>query len=248
MRLYSWRDYNPFESLKLGCAVGTFFGKDKVIGVGRDGKPVCRFVRRDLISGLASTGTTTFDVRLVPSVALRHVIREQEIDGGLYVSYYDGEIQVHLYDATGENAGTEVIEQILKIKEGEKFVRVGVEEIGTTTYYPNAMDDFVKTIHTKINFWKEMKVLVDCQGDPIALIVEPLLKKYGIEPVLLNTFISGYGKKPSEEVFLTTFAQQNFKYGLRIERDDTKGMWIYTRTERFHANDWVEVLALLCKL
>lgn len=248
MRLYAWREYNPIESVLLGCAIGTFFGKDKVIGVGRDGKPVCRFVRREIISGLASTGITAFDVRLVPSVALRHVIREQGIDGGVYVSFYDGEIQVHLYDAEGENAPPEIIQKIIEIKNSGKFTRVGIEEVGVTTYYPNAMEDFVKAIHERISFWKEMKLLVDCQGDPISFIIKPLLKRYGIEPVLLNEFISGYGKPPSEELFLETFYKGNYSYGLRIDRDDTKGMELYTKTHRFHASNWLETLAILRNL
>ncbi|MEM4308018.1 MAG: hypothetical protein QXU48_03010 [Thermoplasmata archaeon] len=248
MRLYAWKEYNPLESVLLGCAIGTFFGKDKVIGVGRDGKPVCRFVRREIISGLASTGITAFDVRLVPSVALRHVIQEQEIDAGVYVSFFDGEIQVHLYDASGENASEEVIQQILAIKKSGNFTRVGIEELGTTTYYPNAMEDFVNSLHKKIDFWKEMKLLVDCQGDPVTFIIEPLLKKYGIEPVVLNAFISGYGKTPSEDVFLETLHKENFSYGLRIDRDDTKGMYVYTRREKLHVNNWLETLALLRKL
>ncbi|MEM3445293.1 MAG: hypothetical protein QXJ27_06375 [Thermoplasmata archaeon] len=245
MRLYAWKEYEPVDSVLLGCAVGTFFGKDRVIGVGRDGKPVCRFVRREIISGLASTGITTFDVRLVPSVALRHVIREQGIDGGLYVSYYDGEIQVHLYDSEGENAGLDVIQQIMEIKKGGKFTKVGIEELGVTTYYPNAIEDFVKAMHERIQFWKQMKLLVDCQGDPVAFIVRPLLNNYGIEPVILNEFISGYSRPPSEELFLETFHKENFSYGLRIDRDDTKGMEVYTKTQRFHANNWLETLALL---
>ncbi|MCX8173783.1 MAG: hypothetical protein N3F63_04145 [Thermoplasmata archaeon] len=245
MRLYAWKEYNPIDSVQLGCAIGTFFGKDRVIGVGRDGKPVCRFVRREIISGLASTGITAFDVRLVPSVALRHVIREQGIDAGVYVSFYDGEIQVHLYDNSGENVQPEVIDQILGIKRAGKFTRVGIEELGVTTYYPNAMEDFLKSMHERISFRKEMKLLVDCQGDPVAFIVEPLLKKYGIEPTLMNEFISGYGKNPPEEVFLETFHKENFSYGLRIDRDDTRGMHIYTRSQKLHTNNWLETLALL---
>jgi len=248
MKLYSWKDYDPFDVLTLGCALGTFFGKDKVVGIGRDGKPVCRFVRRDLISGLALTGTTTFDVRLVPSVALRHVIREQEIDGGLYVSYYDGEIHVHLYNSHGEDASIEMVEEILRIKEGKKFLRVGLEDLGTTTYYPNAIEDFVKCVHEKIRFRRELRILVDCLGDPIALAVERLLRPYGIDAVLLNAFISGYAKTPSEDFFLKNFIDGNFSYGLRIEREDSRGMWVYTKTQRLHANDWIETLSLLQRL
>jgi phosphomannomutase len=245
MRLYAWKEYNPRESIDLGCAVGTYFGKDRVVGIGRDGKPVSRFIRRELISGLASTGITTLDVRLVPSVSLRHVIAEQNLDAGLYVSYYNGEVQVHLYDKHGDNANPSVIEKILAIFRARKFITMGIEELGTTTYYPNAMDDYLRYLHASISFKKDLQMLVDCQGDPIAIIIEPLLSQYGIQPTLMNAFLSGYSHTASEDAFLNVMYTEGYKYGLRIERDDTLGMYVYTPAKKLHANNWLETLALL---
>ncbi|MGB9636779.1 MAG: hypothetical protein ACPL1Y_05975 [Thermoplasmata archaeon] len=245
MKLYVSREYDPREGIELGRAIGTFFGKDRVIGVGRDGKPVCRFVRREIISGLASTGVTTFDVRLVPSIALRHVIREQGIDAGVYVSYYDGHLQVHLYDENGENADVETINKILILRKNCNFTTVGISELGTTTYYPNAMEDFVKAIHEKIDFRKDIKILVDCQGDPVSLIVEPIFEKYGIKPVIMQGFLSGYSNPSSEDFFISEMYAKKFDFGLRIERDDTKGMTIFSKGKRYHTNDWLETLAIL---
>lgn len=243
--VYSSKEYSPKECIDVGCAIATWLGPEKIIVTGRDGKPVSRYARRALIVGLAACGVSSLDMRMIPSRILRYEIHKMTVEAGVYVSYFDNTIQVHVYNERGENLSHAEVNRIQDIIRSGTFAKTSLTEFGSSSYYPNALEDYVAKVTQTINFRNPMKILVDCQGDPICSVVPQLFEKYDIKTVLFNDFMSGYDHPKGRDEFLKQLAAGRFELGVRLERDDTKGIEIINGEKTAHVKSMEELLSYL---
>lgn len=223
MRLYSWDRYEPLKVTNAGIAIGKFFGENQTIGTGRDGHPISRFTRRCLVSGLVTKGTQVLDFRLVPSQVLRFGIGKQKLDGAVYVSFYRGEVQIHVYDSEGRNMHAEGLLEIRELAGETAGESCSSADIGSLMQYTNGIDDYIEHLLPKIKSKIADRMLIDTQSDPISLVVEPLMKKLGIECRIFNPMLIDSGETAGKEEFFNELRNQKYDCGAIIERDELLG-------------------------
>lgn len=243
--VYASKEYSPKECLDVGSGIATWLGTEKIIVTGRDGKPVSRYARRALIVGLAACGVSSLDMRMISSKVLRYEIQKMNVEAGVYVSYFESNIQVHVYNEKGENIPEAEVQKIKNIIGKGEFTKSSLTELGSSSYYPNALEDYISKITEEINFKKPMKILIDCQGDPISSVVSPLFEKYEIKTVLFNDFLSGYDFPKGREEFLKQLMAGKFELGVRFERDDTKGIEIINGDRTSHVDTMEQLLSYI---
>ncbi len=229
MDVYTSREYKPNECVDLGAAIGTWLGANNMILTGRDGKPVSRLLRRALTVGLAGTGVTVLDMRLVPAMVVRSEIRKHGMGAGIYVKYSpQNGVEILLYDKNGEPSKKEEIDKINAILKRGEYHRVSIEELGTILYYPNGIEDFIRMTTSQISYTKKLDIFVDAQDNPIAMVVPPLFEKYGFKPTMFNELVAGYNIPKPKEDFIANLKKGTYDYGIRfldenIELYDGKG-------------------------
>ncbi|MEM3852355.1 MAG: hypothetical protein QXP70_05080 [Methanomassiliicoccales archaeon] len=223
MRAYSWEKYEPLSMVKLGVAIAEYFGGQKTVATGRDGHGVSRFCRRCLVSGMVSTGTQVLDFRVIPSQAIRYGVVTQKLDGAAYVSYFQKEIQVHVYDERGRNLPAEGILKIRDILQEISDVATSASDVGSLMQYTNGIEDYVDYLRGLMTVRKSGKWLIDAQSDPISLVVEPLFVSAGIECRIFNPMLVGDGEIRSREEFMNEFSRGGYSHGMIIERDELLG-------------------------
>jgi len=216
MKLHTADEYDPRECVDLGASIGTWLGTNSMIMTGTDGKPISRLVRRALTVGLASTGITVLDLRMVPDVVVKYEIKRQGMGAGLYVAYDGTHFNILLYNSDGESMEAEKVRQVQEVKAHKKYTKVPIQDLGTILYYPNGIEDYIDNLSGEIQFRKNLTVLADCQTTPIAAVIPGLFERFGIKTTLFNGLISGYGNPKPKEEFLQSLKRERYSLGIRF--------------------------------
>jgi len=213
----------------LGVAIAEFFGGQATLATGRDGQAVSRFCRRCIVSGLVSRGAQVLDFRLVPSQVVRHGINTQKLDGAVYISYFNRQVQVHVYDSNGRNLSAEGAVRIRELMKEIRDTGASITDIGSLMQYTNAIDDYVDYLLGIMKSRKEGRWLIDTQSDPIALVIEPLFSKANMEFTIFNPMLVGDGQIRSRDEFLLELSKGKYQHGVVIERDELLGATYYDK-------------------
>lgn len=216
MRIYSSDDCDARQCLDLGMAIGAWMGQNGMIMTGTDGKPISRLVRRALTVGLASTGVTVLDMRMVPEVVVGYEVKKQGMGAGLYVAFDGTRYNVTIFKSDGEPLDQEAVNKILALRGQATAHKLGIMDLGTILYYPNGIEDYIDSLYSEISFRKPMTVLADCQTTPIAAVIPGLFERYGIKTTLFNGLVSGYGTPKPKEEFLSALKLDKHQLGLRF--------------------------------
>jgi len=216
MKIHAANEYDPRECVDLGAAIGTWLGTESMIMTGTDGKPISRLVRRALTVGLASTGITVLDLRMVPDVVVKFEIKRQGMGAGLYVSYDGTEFSIRLYNSDGESMEEEKARQLREVRAHKKYLKVSIPNLGTILYYPNGIEDYIDSLSSELSFRKNISVLADCQSTPIAAVIPGLFERFGIKTTLFNGLVSGYGTPKPKEEFIQSLKRERYNLGIRF--------------------------------
>ncbi len=210
MELYTSDDLDVYEVVDLGQAVGTAYGPGSLLLTGRDGLHVSRMTKRGLILGIAYTGASVLDLRLTPKLVLEDSLSRQG-NAALYLDYQPSKIRIAL-----EGEGVEERAKVIRgLVESRKFVKAPLSDLGAIALYPNAIDDYVSGIHKRVDFLRDLSVLVDCQNGPIAVVMPPLLESFGMKVDLFNDRVTQYQEPLGEEAFLERFRSGRYDLAIR---------------------------------
>jgi phosphomannomutase len=181
-------------AVKLGLAIGTYYGKKSVIATARDFRSDSHMIKRAISSGLMATGIEILDLHAAPTSALQFIVRKFGCDGGISFTgahYLDGEISVRLLDSTGNELEKSELEKIAGYAERSDFSRVktkfeigGIEGIeNSMQVYKNALMSFVdRVLISKSGF----KAVLDLSLGPISVSVPTLFTDLNIDLTTMN--------------------------------------------------------------
>ncbi len=184
----------PEMALRLGHAIGAYFGKGSRILVGRDVRAGGEMIRDAVIAGLLAEGVKVFDAGFIPTPGLQYNIKTGPFDGGVMITAshnppeYNG-IKVIAGD------GIEVPHEEEAIIE-EYYFR------GTATKLPwrsyaydvklvnDAIDKYVDAIVAQVDTERikkaNFKVVVDCANSVGSLVTPRVLSRLGVKYVSVN--------------------------------------------------------------
>lgn len=185
--------FTPEMALRLGRAIGAFFGKGSRLLVGRDVRAGGDMVMSALVSGLLAEGVKVYLAGLAPTPAIQFSVRDS----------YDGGVAVTASHNPPEYIGVKVI--------GKDGVEISREEEAVVEeyYYAShasrlewrALVEFPQLTHEVIDRYIDavasqvdaeaisklgLKAVVDCANSVGALSTPPLLRKLGVRVISIN--------------------------------------------------------------
>jgi phosphomannomutase/phosphoglucomutase len=80
------KELTPELALKIGKAVGTFFGKGSTILIGRDARAGGDMFMRAVESGLLSTGVKVYEGGFAPTPTLQYAVKTLNYDAGIIIT------------------------------------------------------------------------------------------------------------------------------------------------------------------
>ncbi len=210
------KDLTPELALKLGEAIGTFFGEDSRILVGGDIRAGREMVKYAVIAGLVSTGARVYDAGLTPTPALQYVVKSEGFDGGVVITashnppQYNG---IKVIDSDGIEVSREKEREIEDIFFSNKIHRAPWKLlVDRVKPYPYVNELYVKAVVSHVD--RELirsrgfKVVVDPANSVGAITTPWVLRELGVKVVTINGNLDpgfpGREPEPTVETLETT--------------------------------------------
>jgi len=190
-------ELTPEMVIKVGCSIGTFFGRKNLL-LGYDARTSGPMFARAVISGLTATGCNVFFAGMAPTPALQYAVKNHKMDGGVIITAshnppeYNG-IKVIWSDGIETSHEQEV--EIENIYFDNKIVFAEWDKLGTFRELPGINDEYVQAIEKQVNPAKiaerHFHVVVDAANSVGGLTAPPLLRELGCKVTSINANIDG---------------------------------------------------------
>jgi phosphomannomutase / phosphoglucomutase len=190
-------ELTPEMVIKVGCSIGTFFGRKNLL-VGYDARTSGPMFARAVVSGLTATGCNVFFAGMAPTPALQYAVKNHQMDGGVIITAshnppeYNG-IKVIWSDGIETSHEQEV--EIENIYFDNKIVFAEWDKLGTLRELPGINDEYVQAIEKQVNPAKiaerHFHVVVDAANSVGGLTAPPLLRELGCKVTSINANIDG---------------------------------------------------------
>jgi phosphomannomutase / phosphoglucomutase len=190
-------ELTPEMVIKVGCSIGTFFGRKNLL-VGYDARTSGPMFAKAVISGLTATGCNVFFAGMAPTPALQYAVKNHKMDGGVIITAshnppeYNG-IKVIWSDGIETSHEQEV--EIENIYFDNKIVFAEWDKLGTLRELPGINDEYIQAIEKQVNPAKiaerHFHVVVDAANSVGGLTAPPLLRELGCKVTSINANIDG---------------------------------------------------------
>jgi phosphomannomutase / phosphoglucomutase len=191
-------ELTPEMAIKVGCSIGTFFGRGENLLLGHDARTSGVLLSKAVISGLNATGCNVFFAGMVPTPALQFGVKNHKFDGGVLITAshnppeYNG-IKAIWNDGIETSHEQEV--DIENIYFDNKIVFAPWDQLGTTRELPGINDEYVQAIKTQVNIpniaKKHFHVVVDAANSVGGITAPVLLRELGCKVTTINANIDG---------------------------------------------------------
>ncbi|MEB3816457.1 MAG: phosphoglucosamine mutase [Desulfurococcales archaeon] len=214
----------PELALRLGRAIGAYFGKGARVLVGRDVRAGGAMIECALTAGLLAEGVRVYSAGLLPTPALQYGVKSLGFDGGVMITAshnppeYNG-VKVIAAD------GIEIPREDEKIIEDYYFRGVSSSlPWREYAYNPQVRADVLETYINAIVDMVDsdlirragLKVVVDCANSVGSLATPEVLRRLGVKALTLNCNLNPEfpGREPEPTVESLRVAAETVKiYG-----------------------------------
>ncbi|MGO8805818.1 MAG: phosphoglucosamine mutase [Candidatus Bathyarchaeia archaeon] len=190
-------ELTPEMAIKVGCAIGTFFGRKNLL-VGYDARTSGSMLSKAVISGLTSTGCHVFLAGMAPTPSLQFAVKNHQMDGAVIITAshnppeYNG-IKVIWNDGIETSHEQEV--EIENIYFDNKIIFAEWDKLGTVQDLPGINDEYLEAIKKHVNLQKiaqkHFHVVVDAANSVGGLTGPQLLRELGCKVTSINANIDG---------------------------------------------------------
>jgi phosphomannomutase/phosphoglucomutase len=191
------KELTPEMAIKVGSAIGTFFGRKNLL-VGYDARTSGPMLVKAVTAGLTATGCNVFSAGMAPTPALQYAVKNHKMDGGVIITAshnppeYNG-IKVIWND--GIETSHEQETEIEKIYFENKTAFAEWNKLGTTRELLGVNDEYVEAIKKHVNVAKiaakRYHVVVDAANSVGGLTAPRLLRELGCKVTSINANIDG---------------------------------------------------------
>ena len=187
-------DLTPEFALRLGRAIGGFFGRGSRVLVGRDVRAGGDVIAGALVAGLLSEGVKVYYAGLAPTPAIQYVVKTEFYDGGVMITAshnppeYNG-IKVIAGDGIEIPREDEVkIEELYFKGYGSSLEWRSLAE--PPEGVSGVIDRYVEAILDQVDVdsiaRRGFKVVVDCANSVSALTTPLLLRRLNVRVLSIN--------------------------------------------------------------
>lgn len=187
-------ELTPEQALRLGMAIGTFFGPGAKILVGRDIRAGGYMIKSAVVAGLISAGVKVYDGDLAPTPAVQFTVKVENFDGGVIITAshnppnYNG---IKVIASDGIEIPREKEREIEEIYFESRFHRAPWRLLLEDAHpYPYVNDIYVKGVVEKVDRdlvkSRGFKIVVDPANSVGALTTPRIARELGVKVYTVN--------------------------------------------------------------
>ncbi len=185
----------PEVAVRLAAALGTALKRGGRVVASREADPVCRVIKRAMISGLNATGVEVADLRVLPAALGRHLVKVQGYDVAFHVGTGENDpelVRIRFTEQPGIQLTSSLQKEIEKHFSRQEIRRVGASEVGAVTYPARVRDqyaqDLLETLDAEAVRARGFRIVVDYGYSAASFVLPVLLNPLGVEAVTAHGF------------------------------------------------------------
>ncbi len=191
-------ELTPEMAIKVGSAIGTFFGKNKNVLLGYDARTSGPMFAKAVISGLVATGVNVYAAGLASTPAIQFAVKNHKMSGGIIISAshnppeYNG---IKVIWSDGIETSHEQETEIENIYFDNKLVFAEWNKLGAKKELPGINEEYAEAIKKHVDVAKiaskHFHVVVDAANSVGGIACPPLLRDLGCKVTTINANIDG---------------------------------------------------------
>jgi phosphomannomutase/phosphoglucomutase len=215
----------------IGQAFGSYINRG-IISLGRDTRLSGPSLQSSFLEGLLSTGCHVDSYGIVPISILSYITWMENKNGAAYISASHNPPQYNgIRFRTGDGYGLLYKEtEIMKFYQEGNFISGHGQVYGRTPQ--SAIDKYSEHVEKKLKLKPGLKIVLDA-GNGSACIIDPLYKRLGFAPIIVNGVMDGAfpgrGPSPTQESLAgacQAVIDQRADYGVGFDPDADRGIVI----------------------
>ncbi len=190
-------ELTPEMAIKVGLAIGTFFGRKNLL-LGYDARTSGPMLARAVISGLTATGCNVYFAGMAPTPSLQFAVKNHKLDGGVIITAshnppeYNG---IKVIWSDGIETSHEQETEIENIYFDNKVVFAAWDQLGVKRELPGINDEYVEAMKKHVDPAKiaehHFHVVVDAANSVGGLACPTLMRELGCKVTSINANIDG---------------------------------------------------------
>ncbi|MGP6206537.1 phosphoglucosamine mutase [Cuniculiplasma sp. SKW3] len=230
-------DLTPEFCMKIGKAIGTFFGK--TVAIGSDNRLSNSMIMDSVISGILSTGVDVKNISILPTPAVQYYCKKNRIPGVIITASHNPPRfnGIKCIDEDGTELERSKEEKIESIYYKNNFKIASWENIGREIQDNSAAELYISGVLSRIDVdtIKKMKlrVIFDAGNGAAYKTTPELLSRLGVSLVTLNANPDGLftsresEPKPSNLRYLIDLAKTGeFALGIAHDGDADRAVFV----------------------
>ncbi len=188
-------DLTPDVAVRLAAALGTALKRGARVVASREGAPVCRMIKRAMISGISSTGVDVADLRVIPAAVGRHLVKSESYDAGFHVGISPGDpevIRIQFYETPGIELTSAMQNEVEKHFSRAELRRVAADEVGTISYPARVRETYAADLLSRLDIEairnRRFRLVVDYGSSGASYVMPLVLGPLGVEIVTAHAF------------------------------------------------------------
>ena len=233
------KELTPQMAIKVGSAIGTFFGKKKLL-VGHDARISGEMLSRAVISGLTATGCDVFFAGMAPTPSLQYAVKNHHMDGAVIITASHNPPEYNGIKAIwkdGIEVSHEQEKEIEKIYFEDSPQFADWDKLGSKFELQDINMEYIDAIKKQVDIKKiaekKFHVVVDAANSVGALAAPILLRDLGCKVTSLNANIDGTfpGRMPEPrpenlEELAKTVKAVNANLGVAFDGDADRSIFV----------------------
>lgn len=232
------KEMNVALAMGIGCAIGTFFNGEVVIGT--DSRTSNEMLKNAMIAGLLSLGCDVRDVGLAPTPSVQYAVANSNACAGVVITAshnppeYNG---IKVIDSDGTELYFTKELEIEKIYFSKSYTEMVWNRVGKLTHDKTANDRYSagikKLVGTETISKAGLKVIIDCANGVGGLVSPRLLSDLGIHVITLNAqphgSFPGHPSEPTPENLtdlMNKVVAEGASFGIAQDGDADRAIFI----------------------
>ena len=191
------KELTPELAVKIGVAIGTFFGKSTLI-VGFDARTSSPMLAKAVMAGLNAAGCDILFAEMAPTPALQYAVKTHKVDGAVIITASHNPPEYNGIKVVWKDGIELSREQEIKIENiffNKNFRLAEWHKIGTVQKLHEIIDEYIEAIKNHIDISqiaeKKYHVVVDAANSVGNLAAPRLLRDLGCKVTTINGNIDG---------------------------------------------------------
>jgi mannose-1-phosphate guanylyltransferase / phosphomannomutase len=186
-------EVTPELAVRLASAYATMLRKGSTVTTSRDASRAARTLKRVVQGALNSSAINVVDLEAQPLPVARYETARDHYSGGVAVRTTPGDpqsVDIIFLDEHGAELSPADQRKLERVFSRQEFRRAFPGEIAELSYPPRVVESYSHELLTRLNMSgvreANLKVVADCAGGTVSLVLPSLLGTIGVDVLTLN--------------------------------------------------------------